>query len=258
MVYEVKNPGRVSHSEQMLSAFNVYRTTKLLEVLDQPQTFAFIDGLVINSPAKVVSADPHGLVLKVERAQLAALERTRTVVLESPLHGTTFRAAVDAVDHRRAYMCLSSLQPFDAYHERRTQSRAAPAMPLLARLHARGEEASGRVFDLSTRSLAADFETDAFSRVARAPVIRLDVWGGTETSSPLPDFQTTAHVSRSTQRSEDGVAVCRAVLELDSYPALSSRLHRYVARRHRDLLTELLLAGSKPSGETVSKLAVAE
>ena len=252
MRYTVKKKGGdgLSHSEQMLAAFNIYRTKTLLEVLDQPQVFVFIDGLVINSSVGVISADPCGLVLEVDRSQLAAFERSRSVVLESPLHGATFRAAVDAVDRRRAYLSLSGLEPYDAYHERRAQIRAVPIFPLLARLHNRGEEARGRVLDLSTHSLAADFDARAFSRVARAAVIRLDVWGETQTSNTFPDFETTAKITRRTQRDENGKQAYRAVLEFDSYPALNRTLRRYVARRQRDLMTELLVEGGQ-SGDAL-------
>ena len=231
----------LSRSEQMLTAFNVYRTTSLLEILDQPKTYAFVDGVVIDSAARVISADPVGLVLAVDRIQLAALERKRSVLLESPLHGATFRATVDAVDHRRGYVSLSALQPFETYHERRAQCRAVPSIPLLARLYGRGNAASGRVLDLSIHSLAAKFDASAFARVAQAQVVRLDVWGEPDAPSPFPDFETTAQISHSTAHEENGVQACRAVLEFDSYPALNSALHRYVARRQRDTLMKLCL-----------------
>lgn len=234
----------LSRSEQMLTAFNVYRTTSLLEVLDQPKTYAFVDGVVVESIARVISADPVGLVLAVDRTQLAALERKRILLLESPLHGATFHATVDAIDHRRAYVSLSSLQPFETYQERRAQCRTVPSIPLLARLHGRGHAASGRVLDLSIHSLAADFDARAFARVSQAAVVRLDVWGEPDAPSPFPDFETTAQISRSTAHEENGVPACRAVLEFDSYPALSSALHRYVARRQRDILMELRVAGN--------------
>lgn len=85
----------LSRSEQMLTAFNVYRITPLLEILDQPKTYTFVNGVVIDSVARVISADPVGPVLAVDRTQLAALERTRSVLLESPLHGATFRILME-------------------------------------------------------------------------------------------------------------------------------------------------------------------
>jgi hypothetical protein len=99
----------LSRNEQMLTAFNVYRTTSLLQILDQPMTYTFVDGVVIDSLARVLSADPVGLVLAVDRTQLATLGRKRSVLLESPVHGATFHATVDAVNHRRAYVSLSAL-----------------------------------------------------------------------------------------------------------------------------------------------------
>ena len=233
---------RLIRNAQMLEAFKVYRAASLLEFLDQPKTFAFFDGLVVQSHAKVVSADPYGLVLQVERAQLAALERTRSILLESPLHGATYRASVDEVDHRKAYVSLSNLEAFDAYHERRAHSRAVPAIPLLARARGYGEEATGRVSDLSTHSLAVDFNPGSFTRVAQAPLLRLDVWGEPGTKSPLPDFEVTASVGRSAD-GEDGNMACHAVLAFVPYPALERALRRYVARRQRDILTELRIAG---------------
>ncbi len=227
---------------QMVEAFKVYRTGSLIGILDRPRTYAFIDGLVIEGHVAVVSADPAGLVLAVDRAQLAALERTGTVLLESPLHGATFRATVDDVDLRRAYVSLSGLQPFNGYRERRGTCRVVPALPLLAKVRGRGEAASGRLVDLSARSLAADFDRAGFSRVCEEPLLRLEVWGEADGTSSLPDFETTARIRRT---AEPGARIRRAVLELDAFPALGRALHRYVAGRQRDILVNLRLAGSK-------------
>lgn len=227
---------------QMLEAFRVYRTSTLLEVLDRPRTFAFVDGLVVTGVVEVISADPYGLVLQVERAQTAALERAQTVLLESPLHGASYRATVDLVDHRRAYVSLSGLEPFGNYEERRAQSRAAPAIPLLAKVFGHGETATGRVVDLSSHALAGDFERSSFDRVAGAPVVRLDVWGEEVTAAPLPDFEIDARIRRSTRSEGSEPAACRVVLAFDPYPALERVLRRYVARRQRDVMLELTAA----------------
>ncbi len=242
------DPPPIAHSRrrlsQMTEAFNVYRTSTLLDVLDRPRTFAFVDGVVVESAARVVSADPGGLVLAIDRGQLAALETTRTLLVESPLHGTTFRAEVEVVDHRRGLVSIRDLTAFHAYHERRGHGRTVPGTAMLARVCGLGREARGRVVDLSPRALAADFDRDGFHRVARAPLVRVDVWGEHDTPSLLEDFEATAHIRRTEEHSDHGKAACRVVLELDAYPALERALRRYVAGRQREILTRLGLAGS--------------
>jgi len=235
---------KLRRGAQMMEAFNVYRSTTLLEYVDRPHTFAFVDGVAIKSLAKVMSADPYGLVLKVVRDQTQALERASTVLLESPLHGATYRAIVDLVDHRTGYLSLSGLEPFGSYHERRAHGRAVPAIPMLAQVSGHGSRSSGRVVDVSTHSLAANFDSASFLRVAAAPLVRLDVWGEPDVEGPLPDFEVTARVSRSEGEEPPAGGVCRGVLEFDPYPALGTALRRYVARRERDILTELNLAGA--------------
>ena len=232
-------------SPQLLEAFGLYRTRHLLDILDRPRIFAFVDGIVADSPARVISSDPCGLVLEVDARLLPALTRSDGVLVESPLHGAAFRARVDEVDHRRAYVSLSKLETFGAYHERRHSGRAVPRVPLLVKVFGRGHEAIGRVVDLSTAALSADFERARFARVANAPVVRLEVWGEDDEHVALQDFVTTARIHRTDERDRGALAATRVVLELDAFPALERALGRYVARRQRAILTELGLADAE-------------
>jgi hypothetical protein len=227
--------------EQMLGAFNIYRTETLLEMLDRPRAIVFVDGVAVEGEADVVTADPGGVILQVDGRLLAAISRTRSALIESPLHGATYRAALEEVDPARGYVSLCALEPFDARHERRLQTRTVPGMPMLARVHGLGHETSGRVVDLSPRSLAADFERERFERVAGAELVRVEVWGEHGTCAVLDDFETTARIQRTFLREKEGRCACRAVLALDTYPALDRALRRYVARRQREVLTELRL-----------------
>lgn len=235
-----------ARAAQMLAAFKVYRSTALVDVLDRPRTYAFVDGVVVRGMADVVSADPYGLVLQVDRRQTAALERAQTVLLESPLHGAAYRATVDLVDHLQAYVSLSGLEPFGNYHERRAQSRAAPSIPLLAKVSGHGQTATGRVVDISICSLAVDFDRRSFERVSRAPLVRLDVWGEDNEASPLPDFEITAQIRRCTDTPAVGVMACRAVLSFAPYPALDRALRRYVAARQREVMLGLAIEDDEP------------
>jgi hypothetical protein len=236
--------------EQMLGAFNIYRTENLLDLLDRPRAIVFVDGVVLEGEADVVTADPGGVILQVDRRVLAAITRSGSALIESPLHGATYRATLEAVDPARAYVSLCALEPFDSYHERRGDTRTVPGTPMLVRVHGLGREASGRVVDLSPGSLAADFDQEGFARVAGADLVRLAVWGEPGTCTVLDDFETTARIQRTFLHQEEGRCACRAVLVLDTYPALERALRRYVARRQREVLTELRLAadGSAAGG----------
>ncbi len=234
----------------MMQAFNVYRSSALRDLLDHPRTFAFVDGLVVASPARVVSADPCGVVLCVERTQIAALERSGTLLIESPLHGSTYRGSVDGVDRRRCYASLSHLEAFDAYSERRSYERTTPGFAMLAKLSLGVTEVSGRVTDLSARALAADFDPQAITRIPADRDLQLEVWGNKSDNvwgepgdeNTLHDFVTTARINRTVDVQRDGVAACRVVLELDPYPALDRKLRRYIAQRQREVLVELCLS----------------
>jgi len=233
------------HQAQMMQAFNVYRTATLRDVLDQPRTFAFVDGVVLSSTARVVSADPCGVVLCVERTQIAALERHGMLLIESPLHGSTYRGEVDGIDRRRHYASLSHLEAFDAYSERRSHSRATPGFAMLAKILLQDTEISGRVVDLSAHALAADFDPKALARVSPGAELQLEVWGNQENDNRLHDFVTTARISRTKEVQCDGAVACRAVFELDPYRALERSLRRYIAKRQREILIDLCLASDE-------------
>lgn len=233
--------GKRADIQRMMEAFKVYRASAVVDYLDQLKLFAFVDGVVIEGFASVVSADPYGLVLLAERSQLTALDRARTVLLESPLHGASYRAEVDLVDHEKAFVSLHRLRHFGAYQDRRAYQRAAPGLPLMAQISGYGESASGRVADVSAHSLAVDVDPLTFSRVARAPLVRVDVWGEENATGSLPEFEVTAQVHRSAAMLETDERLIRAVLAFEPYPALARALRRYVARRQRDVLVELEL-----------------
>jgi hypothetical protein len=229
----------VEHQERMMLAFNVYRTATLLDVLDRPKVHAFVDGLAVSGEVHVVCADEGGVVVEVEPAQLSALERSGLALVESPLHGATYRARVDGVKRGRRYASLSRFEAFDAYSERRGLSRVVPVYPVLAHVSEGDDMTSGRVVDLSPGALAADFDRAAVTRLLDYDSVRLDVWGDGNDTGGFPDFMTSARFTRRAERMHEGVAVCRAVLEFEAYPALERTLRQYVARRQRELLIEL-------------------
>ena len=237
--YEPAQSEAAEHQVQMMLAFNVYRSVTLLDVLDRPKVHAFVNGLAVSGEVQVVCADEGGVVVEVEPAQLAALERSGIALVESPLHGATYRAHVDGVKRGRRYASLSGFEAFDAYSERRGLSRVVPVYPVLAHVSEGDYMTSGRVVDLSPGALAADFDRAAVSRLLACASVRLDVWGDSGDTEGFPDFMTSARFTRRTNRMHEGEAVCRAVLEFEAYPALERTLRQYVARRQRELLIEL-------------------
>ncbi len=228
---------------QTLQAFNVYRTAAVADVLDRPRTYAFVDGVAVRCAVRVISADPGGVVLSVGRNHLTAMERAQMVLLESPLHGATFRTAIDEVDPLNGYVSVSRLQPCGKHHERRAVARAVPGLAMPVRVHTEAHEAMGRVVDLSPSAVAADFEHDRFLPLSLATSVRLDVSGDPDETSELESFVADARIRRTSEREHRGLLACRAVFEFDSYPALDRVLRRYVARRQLHVLTGLLAAG---------------
>lgn len=241
-IESIQNHEAQVHQAQMMQAFNVYRTPALREVLDQPRTFAFVDGVVVSSVANIVSADPCGVVLRVDRTQIAALERNAMLLIESPLHGSTYRGKVDGIDRRRHYASVSHLETFDTYSERRSHSRASPGFAMLAKVLLQDTEISGRVVDISAQALAADFDPGAVGLISPEEDLELEVWGNQEKENRLHDFVITARMTRTTDVERDGAIACRAVFELDPYRALERSLRRYVAKRQREILIELCMS----------------
>ena len=55
----------------------------------------------------------------------------------------------------------------------------------------------------------------------------------------LCDFEVTGHLRRMVQHEVAGNPAARVVIGMDTYPALAEVLARYVARRQREILSEL-------------------
>ena len=204
--------------------------------------FTFVRGLVVESPARVVSANERGVVFQISKAQANALGHAETALVESPLHGASFRAEIESLDRARAQVSVSRLEPFDKYMERRQLSRVVPDHPMLVRVHTGENSVNGRVADISASALAADLDLRAVVKLQGARLVDLEVWGEERGPGALCDFETQGRLQRICEIEDVSGQACRAVIEMDAYPALDKTLRRYVARRQREILTELEVA----------------
>lgn len=226
--------------EQLVAGFNLYRTPGVAEALDEVRVATCYEGIVVESAARVIEVCGHQVTLAVTDEEVKALSRTHLAFVESPVHGTSFRASVEHLEFARGEVCLSKFEPLKAYIGRREEVRVAPVHTMLVRLNRGAVEMHGRVVDISTKALAADVNNISPLRLDSSKgELALNVWGESQADEHLPDFEVMGTVFRVEDISDAGANFSRLIIAYEPYPALEQQLNRYIARRHREILVTL-------------------
>jgi hypothetical protein len=223
-----------------VAGFNLYRTPGVCEALDEVRIVTCYSGVVVEGPARVLHAADHEVILEVGAEQAAALARARLAIVESPVHGTSFRACVATTWPAGREVRLTELVPFKEYIGRRRDSRVVPVHPMLVRLSRDEDEAFGRVVDVSSSALATIVDGRIAGSLASTDVrLVLDVWGEIDADPRLPDFSVNGRILRIGAAEEIAAPFLKVVVAFDAYPALDTELKRYTARRQREVMVIL-------------------
>lgn len=226
--------------EKVVAGFNLYRTPGVCEALDDVHISTCCSGIVVESPARVLEARGHEVILEVTEEQATALSYTHVAFVESPVHGTSFRASVEYLQPARREVSLSGFEPFKECIGRREYSRVTPVHAMLVRLTRGREEAFGRVLDISAEALAAVINGRSLTRLgSESGLLDLDVWGEHQPDQLLNDFRVSGRLMRVDESDEFNAPYCKVVVVFQVYPALEQALNRYIARRQREILVAL-------------------
>lgn len=244
----MKHERQAARHEQVVAGFNLYRTPGVCETLDDVHVSTCYSGVVVEGPARVVAAGGHEVVLEVTGEQATALSHTSLAIVESPVHGTSFRASVAHLQPTRNEVSLSSFERFKDCIGRRRHSRVTPTHAMLVRLTCGEKEVFGRVVDISSGALAAVIDSRALTRLgSEDELLGLDVWGEPQSGQRLSDFSVSGRMKRVERRDAFNLPFRKVVVCFEVYPALEKILNRYVARRQREILVALERGVSRSS-----------
>lgn len=224
---------------QMVAGFNVYRMPAVQEALPDLHVCTWYRGMRIEGTATVTRIDDAGVCFELGAEHARAVRHAGFALVESPLHGTCFRARLSRTEGAGTSVQLSFFEPFKDYMERRRSSRVPPDHAMLVRLAHGRHRLSGRVVDLSVSTLGALFDGRSLDHLPRLREVEVEVWGEPQGETPLVDFNASGRVL--TVKTEKGARAeaKRVVIGLNSYPALVRTLNTYIARRERELMWTL-------------------
>ncbi len=236
---------------QTVAGFNIYRTPGVRDQVPPVQVSTWYQGILVNGAAEVLQAEGECAVFELGAEQINALEHTRVVFVESPVHGTCFSALIAELNSALQTVTLSHFQPFRDFMERRDWPRVPPSHAMLVRLTQGSQELSGRVVDIAVKSLCGVFDRSAMQQVADSHDVELHVWGEHEAVDPLTDFNASGRIIRMNAVSGSNPAASRVVIALDTYPALERVLNTYVARRELEVMATLAVEPERVFDQTL-------
>lgn len=236
---------------QTVAGFNIYRTPGVRDQIPPAQVSTWYQGILVSGAAEVLAAEDECVVFALGAEQIKALEHTRTVFVESPVHGICYSALIADLNPLTQTVTLAHFQPFRDFMERRDWPRVPPSHAMLVRITAGDQELCGRVVDISVKSLCGVFERDAMKQLGDSHEVDLHVWGEHESANPLTDFNASGEVIRVNDLTGSKPAASRVVIGLTAYPALERVLNTYVARRELEVMATLAVEPERVFEQTL-------
>ena len=236
------SPFRGRKYRQQLAGFNVYRTPFFIsENIAHPRINTNFRGVPISSDATVVDVGTGDVTFALEPTQLNVVSRAECSLIESPIHGVTFRAYPTLVD---AQNCRVTFAQFHRHHglgaELRTNLRVELDAAIQVLLCFEGNEVSGSLVDVSVASLAVyivDGTVNALQEGNQVEIRIPDLPGETEAG-----LKATGKVIRTMPVVDEQPGACRLVIYLSANESLHGLLNAYVETRRDEILAEITAA----------------
>lgn len=233
---------------QLVAAFNVYRASQTVaESISPPRIHTSFRGVPFSCDAKVLAVGQRDVTFSIEPLQAKAVERTRTSVVMSPLHGMTFMVTATGVDcenGRASFAQFVSQRRGGA--EKRTNLRVEPERSIDVKMRCMDREVTGSLLDVSVVSLAvsfADKDVDCFQEGAPVEVVIPEL--SPEFNAPV---EAEGRIIRTMPLTDQDSSECGVVIYLRVDHKLFDRLERYVAMRQVSIIRELTGIESPESG----------
>lgn len=124
------------------------------ELKERLRVFTCFRGIPVDSPAEVTRVGELDVTFRVSPTQAAILQRMGLALIESPLHGTAYRAYSKRVDAAACEVTFSHFIEHDEPMERRDHHRVRPEWRVEASIAKGQAEYAGMLFDVSAVAAA--------------------------------------------------------------------------------------------------------
>lgn len=198
--------------------------------------FTCFRGVPLDSPATVVAVNDDGVTLQVSPAQVAVLSKIGLALVESPVHGTAYRAYSSNVDAAACEVTFSQFIRYDQPFDRRQHRRIRPTHPLPVTMRKASLEFAGWLCDVSALAAAVQFRSIDPDNLRAGDPVELEfglpkVAGTGGSSLSLPGRVRSIYFNEANDRRS-----VRVVVQMPGSAKLFAKISEHVVVRNHSAL----------------------
>lgn len=213
------------------------------ELKERLRVFTCFRGIPVDSSAEVIKVGEFEVTFRVSPTQAAILQRMGLALIESPLHGTAYRAYSTNVDAAACEVTFSHFIEHDEPMERRHHHRVKPERPVEASIVKGQEEFTGMLFDVSAVAAAVFLRNVDVAALNEDDQVELNVWLPRLSASGEIQLSFPAHVSAVHSGVEEDPSAHRVVLNIPGDEEVFGQICRYIVDAQERSLRESTGAG---------------
>ncbi len=208
------------------------------EIKDRLRVFTCFRGIPVDSSAEVINVSELEVTFRVSPTQAAILRRMGLALIESPLHGTAYRAYSTQVDVGACEVTFSHFIEHNEPMERRRYHRVRPERPIEASISRGSDEFTGMLFDVSAVAAAVFLRNVELSPLSNGDEVELNVWLPRLSSSGELHLSIPARVGTIHSGVENDPDAHRVVLDMPGDAEVFDQICRYIVDAQEKSLRE--------------------
>lgn len=208
------------------------------ETKDRLRIFTCFRGIPVDSSAEVLKVTELDVTFRVSQTQAAILQRMGLALIESPLHGTAYRAYSNHVDSAACEVTFSHFIEHDEPMERRRFRRVRPERPVAASIVKGSDEFTGMLFDVSAVAAAVFLRNVDLAPLSDGDEVELNVWLPRLSASGELHLSIPASVSSVHYGIKDDPNAHRVVLDIPGDERVFDQICRYIVDAQEKSLRE--------------------
>ncbi len=208
------------------------------ETKDRLRIFTCFRGIPVDSSAEVLKVTELDVTFRVSPTQAAILQRMGLALIESPLHGTAYRAYSNRVDATACEVTFSYFIEHDEPMERRKYRRVRPERPVAASIVKGSNEFTGMLFDVSAVAAAVFLRNVDLAPLRDGDEVELNVWLPRLSASGELHLSIPASVSSIHFGTKEDPNAHRVVLDIPGDEQVFDQICRYIVDAQEKSLRE--------------------
>ena len=208
------------------------------EFKERLRIFTCFRGIPVDSSAEVLKVTELDVTFRVSPTQAAILQRMGLALIESPLHGTAYRAYSNHVDAAACEVTFSHFIEHDEPMERRRYRRVRPERPIAASVVKGSHEFTGMLFDVSAVAAAVFLRNVDLAPLIDGDEVELNVWLPRLSASGELHLSIPASVSSIHFGTNNDPNAHRVVLDIPGDEQVFDQICRYIVDAQEKSLRE--------------------